>query len=333
MLDDDTSSEHLLAFCYRHGHDCPVYPSNAAPNYKRTRCNVSGLTCVDWSSMGQNAGWLGDSIFAFCQWARERHSSLEDIVICECVAPFDDHELKVILGAQYSWQTIVVCPTSLGLPVRRTRKYMVGLLRTSRQWHHRVLANGIEKTFFDIFERRPVLQGHALLRAPDSVVKSFIRDLAAKRSLPSRSSKGRSWSCWMALPRGTRRRIQGYEDLALATGKYAHKRDAPFMVDSKDNASFINPNFAFNAGFVPALLRGSQIWSMHKQRLMLPEEGLEVQGHDLFGPVSPFSCPFRDNIVCHNGRVLRQMSGNGMHLACVQSIINFVMATTVDIRI
>ena len=83
---------------------------------------------------------------------------------------------------------------------------------------------------------------------------------------------------------------------------------------------------------MPALLRGSSLWSFAKSREVLPEELCEVQGMNIFGPDDGCACPFRDAVLdgLFTGRQLQQMAGNAMHVSAIGTALIFVLAGTED---
>ena len=320
--------QELLGHCYVHNKNCKVLP--VLP-HAGNRSNIAGVTCVDWSSMGKGLGWLGDSVLVFLQWLRERLSAAEDIIICECVDLFDDTMLRTLSSHIWSWVTLIICPSHLGIPVQRRRKWMIGLKRSTRRWHAGVLQAGVEETFAHIFHKPISLPGHALLRAPVDRVETYLKRLAAARGLPPLKSNGRPWSSWLLLAPGTKSRLQEYEDKAMATKKFESRRDVPFVVDTKDHASFRNCNFE-TLLCAPALLRRSKLYSFKHRRLVLPEELFELQGHNIYGKPSAFLCPFAHHLRSVSDGDLAAMAGNGMHRRVLQSVIAFVMAATTTVN-
>ena len=78
---------------------------------------------------------------------------------------------------------------------------------------------------------------------------------------------------------------------------------------------------------VPALLRNTRLWSCFHGRLALQNELLEVMGYNIYDD-DEYKCEFVEFLNSIGEQHLRAMTGNGMHLRAVGSIVMFVAACT-----
>ena len=74
---------------------------------------------------------------------------------------------------------------------------------------------------------------------------------------------------------------------------------------------------------MPALLRGSILWSMSARRPCHPEEHLEVMGYNMFGPDC---CACASVLSSLSDAQQRSVSGNGMHAAAIGSVLMFLLS-------
>ena len=89
-------------------------------------------------------------------------------------------------------------------------------------------------------------------------------------------------------------------------------------------------------GVAPALLRGSQLFSLARRRPLLPCELMVIQGMpagSIAGDGILAKCyPFvREMEEEWSGSVVRQMAGNSMHLCQVGSVISLLIALTAEL--
>ena len=310
-------ASHHTALCCKHFDSCPIFP--ALPDgFNGLLCSAAGINCYDFSGMGLQKKFLGDSGLVFVVWAWERLMSKEDFFIVECVTNFDDAFLSDLLRESYDLVCLKVCPTLLGLPVSRERKYMVCLGKTMC-WDTEVLVQGHQTAFESFFARQIMIPGDDLLRASDDAVANFIRSLAAKRNLPSRRSSNSEWSCYLAMGKSLQTSVQEHEQSLTSQG-YAVQ--SAVLTNLSQRATYMGPVVS---GHVPALLRKSMLWSFRRRRLMLPDECLEIQGYNMFGPgVRTCLAEYLQQHV--SGSAKREMAGNAMHVAVVGCVLCYVLA-------
>lgn len=321
QLDEDAKPGRLTAHCYRHDCLCPVLEEPRS-DWQGLRGNVAGVNCYDWSSMGKQHGWLGSGAFPFLQWLRERLLNREDWIVVECVVGFDHEMLQTLLGKLYELHVLTFLPTLFGIPVMRNRKYMILLKTGSLRWHRNVSRYGIQETFEGLFRRRLQLAGDVLCRAPASMVGDSARALAVRRGFPPARASGKAWKPMQVICPGVRRRIAEHTAAAVAAG---HGERPAIISNVSQTAPFSNPS-ALMA--VPALLRGSSLWSMRLQRFVLPIEHLEIQGYNIFDQESKCKCDIAGHLRELPQAHIKSMAGNSMHLAAVGTVIMFVLGCT-----
>lgn len=93
--------------------------------------HVAGTPCVSFSPMGGNEKEGGTDIKHFSAWAAQRLKVQEPVIVHENSDRFTVATLEKVFGKRYAVQSIVLCPTELGWPVRRRRRWSV-LIHRSR---------------------------------------------------------------------------------------------------------------------------------------------------------------------------------------------------------
>lgn len=185
--------EKLQALCAVHDSKCLVIPSRPA-HFPGICMHVAGVNCYDWSGMGSKKKWLGDSVFPFMQWARERALAKEDVILVECTLAFDSKSLRELFEKEYTLEVLRVSPTLFGEPVERQRKYMLLIRKDKLQWCRSVADHGAEKVFYQVFARTFHMLGQEKFRAPQTEVAEHLQDCVQQRRLPPASRSGRPWS-------------------------------------------------------------------------------------------------------------------------------------------
>ena len=111
------------------GSHCPLTPGLPEGAKGVEHMNISGITCYDWSLLGARKGWLGDGCISTLTWAMERLNRQERILIVECVPQIDEQTLAHLVASVYDMSALVCCPSMMGYPIRRKRKYIFFLKR------------------------------------------------------------------------------------------------------------------------------------------------------------------------------------------------------------
>ena len=191
------------------------------------------------------------------------------------------------------------------------------------RWSMDIQAEGCQKAFDRLFHRKCTFNGDEHFRAPKARTDAYAAGLAQKRGFPATRRDGRPWHHRVMLSPGTARRLKNYEKLAQARGFY---KKSSLLVNLSQN-----PGYADLHATIPTLLRRSQLWSMKRSRMMIPEEACEVMGMRLFNSADDgFESPMKQAILAGklNDRELRSMSGNAMHLSAIGSCLVFVLSAT-----
>ena len=300
------------AFCVKHASECCIFPAPAS-DFQGTLCSAAGVTCHDFSVMGVSKKFLGPSLVPFCVWLWERLMSKEDWFVVECVPPFDDSTMGYLLRGSYELFTLRCCPSLFGLPVSRDRKYMV-CLGKGLHWDPAVTEMGHQAAFESLFGAQIRLRGDDMLRAPESAVQDFVQKMALAKGLPPRRSSNRSWGCFLAMSATLQQSLKQHERALTDAG---FSLTSPVLTNLAQRPSYMGPVVSCH---VPALLR--------LRRLVLPEEMLELQGHDIFGPGPMRSCAADHLCTEVSATNKKQMAGNAMHVQCIASVFMFVLACT-----
>ncbi|CAK8998033.1 unnamed protein product [Durusdinium trenchii] len=328
----NTKEKLLKAHCYVHNRQCDVLP----PLPQDSEClllGISGVTCRDWSSMGNQEGWLGPSAFPFVQFIVERllaqdSTSQEAALLIECTATFDDQLLAELLCESFELHTFHVTPALFGEPVDRQRKYMLLLNRSQLTFRDCVRASGIEPSFQRLFACSRVMNGIDKFRAPENEVKDVIAAAASKRCLPPHSSSGKAWSCFQTCTPAVRESILKHEAfLRRAHGPEINPNE--WICNLSQDPAWM----AGTRGNVPALLRRSNLWIMGKRRLAHPLELFEIQGFNIWGSPADANdehrCTFVDTLRTLTEAQVKSMTGNSMHLSVLGAMFLFLLGCTV----
>ena len=181
-------------------------------NYKYTG-NIAGCTCVDWSGLGSQLGWLGDSAVVFMAWLTEQTvHQRRDFLVVECVDPFDDAMLGELTKEDYEMLTLSISPDMFGFPATRRRKYMILFRKDKLRWHDGL---GVEPAaaFHRLFHRPLSLNGEVFFSAPDSFVQAFMKRWARRCHMPEEQENGSCWKSKQLMTQVGRQRVREWEQL------------------------------------------------------------------------------------------------------------------------
>ena len=308
----------VSSYCFRHKQRCPIVaasaeaacPSHACsgaaavpskePTAAQLQLHIAGFSCLDWSQMGSEKGWYGDSTLPFMQWVAERFACEEHIIIAENTLQFDRKTFAKILEPKYSLSCLSVSPAMLGEPVQRQRWYMIALRKGQRRWRRRGLSDAdaeqpadsfLQRWFEDMFAKSVQMCPEQKFRAPPSLVQDFVKGLVVASTLPETSRSGQAWSCYQAMSAALRRKVEEHKRwLTQEAGEDELLLPAASMwtTNLAQSATFMPPT----SGLVPAMLQKTILWLFGKRRLALPQEHLDCQGWNIFGEGAS-ACPFR----------------------------------------
>lgn len=312
---------HLVSpvWCHKRQKACCVKGSGDKPR-GTIELAVGGVTCVDWSNMGIRQGWLGASSIAFLEWIRERRIFREDLLLVECVEPFD-HEVLDHLLPGYGFFMVTLGPDDFGAPATRKRKYMALVNLETCAWHPD-LRNPVE-AFREMFCCPVVVDASQFCNAPECMVDDHVKAWATKQGFPETTPNGKPWKAKQLMRGAERQSIREWEDkVRKICGLQPGKLTTSFMNVTQSVAR--SPH----APFCPALMTRSRIWSMKAQRHMLVAEMFQVQGFNIFELGVGYVCPFKDMVLgdAIPETCLRRMCGNGMSMHCIGACICFLLA-------
>ena len=344
-----------LAFCERHGCQCPL-----SPEYEARRLNqqlhveIAGTTCVAWSSMGAGWGWLDKSALPCMVWTFWVLAVEPDVVLHECTPRFQHQQLADILGGKFWCESVVTSPEDWGVPSKRPRRYTMLLHRkwqlpaatTSTEAEPRASASSAPPApqpcpmtgrasafqftlgcFQELFFARRLADCDVYLVASPEQVKAYNESRALRRA----------YSCPVdqldfpedAIPTSARVHLKAYDELARGS---AETCDLVCLLQSPYH---ISPG---NRQVAPALLKGSLLFSVSRRRLMLPSETMLLQGFPVpsllpndskLASLYPFQEPLEEMLA---ERAVRSLSGNGMHLCQVGCMFLIAMGMAAGLR-
>lgn len=200
------------AYCHKSHKSCPYPVPRREGDGILLHC--SGPTCVDFSALGSNNGWLGRSSIPFLIWLWEKVAFPEtapDIMIVENVMLFDEAMLGELTSSMYDVCVLPVSPRDFGWPVNRARKYMILLKRGRIGWDEAVASDPLS-AFKLLFHRPLRLDGRVLWRAPEDVVDMIHSNMARRRNLPARQLDGTRWPGKCLLSSTVRERVKKWEE-------------------------------------------------------------------------------------------------------------------------
>ncbi|CAK0907379.1 unnamed protein product, partial [Prorocentrum cordatum] len=105
---------------------CTMHQSGCGCPMNDSTIHVAGTSCIDDSPIGAHGGAEnGKATRAFAAWATQRRRQEAIVIIHENSHLFDPQILHKVLGDKYIILSKITCPTSLGWPVRRRRRWSV----------------------------------------------------------------------------------------------------------------------------------------------------------------------------------------------------------------
>ena len=332
----------LKAHCCIHNRQCPIV-CPAPPAFAGLRVHIAGVNCTDWSKFGLRKNWLGPSTTVFMQWARERMLCKEDLIVVECVVPFDSDMLSELFQADYDLHVLLTTPALFGDPVERQRKYMLMFKKNRLAWRADVCACGVQAAFDRLFARTMLMMGSQKFRAPQDEIREYVPEQARRRHLPARSRSGQAWSFYQVASPAVRSAIDEHEQ--ALSGRIAGGSPA----DLKRYMCNLNQKPAFQPArmdLVPTLLRSSKLWLFAERRWALSLELLEVQGYNVWGGYSSqassamqvvdarsrladdLKCGFVTYLRTRSDLEIQRLAGNGMHLRVLGAVLLMCLGCT-----
>ena len=323
-------------FCQAHNSECDVHPTRLE-RQGAIYVVVAGTTCVAWSRMGVQDGWIHDSAVVFLVWLFDLLNAGPDIIIQECTVGFDRFTYINLIEDEYHAEVQILDPREFGIPVKRARQFVIARKKSSIE---RVAAFD-RNLFKDLFFKRLASKANVFFRAPKHTVEKHFEQMAIDRYLPNPDGV---WDPVSLLKKTMQKRLHEYLGLA-------EEKKVPFAVF----------NLGQNAGFIkqidykiPTLLRKSYLWGSDVEqarrptkdtyihRPLMPYEHLGTMGWPVLLPddnslTSMLPRKFA-YAVWQAGRgpkpdALRSMTGNGMHIMVMCSIWTFLLTASKPIDV
>ena len=279
----------------------------------------AGSTCVDYSSMSSRAlRMCGQHMIPFTAWITSVQIMGPQIVVHECVAQHPSALLfSRYLGHDYNTYSDVLCPSKLGFPCTRRRRYTVcvrkSVVAASPQGE---LVNPLEMLCRKFFAKQGAT-GVLYWRADPCEVKAVLEKLG-----PS--------SFKAALKAGDAKRLAEYEECVTASAKTTHSRASQDQA-AQAHLLDLGQTCSWAGGTretVGCLLRRSKWWSITHERWLLGSEALGLMG--FWSLANPFQALVTDGRLTESE--LWSLSGNGMHApsVCALLISIFVSVETAE---
>ncbi|CAE7271941.1 unnamed protein product [Symbiodinium sp. KB8] len=125
--------------------------------------------------------------------------------------------------------------------------------------------------------------------APQDVIDRNHQWQAVARGLPGRPPSGRAWQAKHVMSPTMVTRVRDWEAIVRAELGLERDQSAHVFMNATQSAARCGV-----MRVLPTLITNAQIWSMHSQRLLIPEMW-EVQGFSMFekGIPTEYMCPFR----------------------------------------
>ena len=276
------------------------------------RSVFAGVSCIDFCQSGDQLMWQGPSTVHHMTYAYERKYLNEDFGVTECSRKWDPTILQDAVEDTHDLDSGIICPTDLGDPVRRERRY-------TRHWKRsRIVPIMDFETFFNTFKRTIAMPGTYFLAADDLMVDAALKkkfndigivQLAGQRELTWRDTltyaQNDRLSCALEL-----QAQRGDENLAPS-----------FIVDLNHNPEVYARYTRTPQVIVPSLLRHNVLWCHGRNqdnklvdRPLLAQEIISIQGLATLpehGDV--FQCEWLDCMASLEEHQIQSLAGNSMH--------------------
>ena len=92
---------------------------------------VSGIPCIDWSTMGLQAGVSGPSFVVVLAWGRALRAAKPKVAIIEEAVQFPEALVADLVGDLCAIDSVILCASFFRWPIRRRRKYMILTLKSA----------------------------------------------------------------------------------------------------------------------------------------------------------------------------------------------------------
>lgn len=319
LLREHQWDPNMTSYCYKCKRSCRLAPPDNISGRPRVHIEVSGHTCLPWSAAGSLRGWLSPEALPSLVWMFVTKAILPDHIINECTPRFDHSVFHEIFQGLYTVSPACFCPTQLGIPVQRMRKYTHLKLASLPEMRTPVNLAVLTECAFRTME----LDGHVFFCAPEKDVRAYNNEVAIARSLPPRGDNQHPYRFCSVTSVSNRDRIARY--MALAVKSSIDHRNLLLNITQNAGYTGVSTN-----GFIPALMRRSLIYSTKHKRALLPLEHFAVQGLPLFTPAAPNLGLPEEYLRTLSSAQLRHLAGNAMALSQVGSILFLVLLHGAD---
>ena len=284
--------------------------SYPAKGRRRWNLSISGISCLDWSSMGKRSGTFGQGALAWLALMWEFYNRIYDLAICECTYLYQHRHIQIIVsrvGGVVS--PVIFSPTDIGYPAERKRKYMIVTFPGLRWITGRTFTKA---NLLNTFARQVIKTGDVYLENTSRVeIRSYIEGLAKKRRMALRDGLGNRWPMATVLQRGARDRLDKVLAHAHTMKKISGANELYLTINQ-------NPGWAsIMVNKVPTLLQATACWSTKAERLLLPKEVCAVMG-----------IPWTALMASMPEKNVRSMAGNAMHAGAIACVILYALANT-----
>jgi hypothetical protein len=294
--------------------------------------NIAGVTCLEYTSLGKQKRDGGCHDLYHSVWSLERQQvarqGLEDVYFSECADRYPAESLQVDKFSETHCVVVLrTCPSQMGFPIRRRRRYTAGLNKQTCIWVGPSTQEDVNLEFQALFHRTLELTGDTFFVADEGQVLSWVLDRTAKRKTQSRlpDTFGTNMETYFQalVPQGGVQRKSLYDALRQTEGGLA----GAFLIDIEQN-----PHQGSVPGpVVPALCTHSDIFSYESQRFAIACEYLAMQGADSHSKlsggrgISKFARMFETITESET----RHLVGNGIHIAVFAAWFVYVMGNTI----
>ena len=198
-------------------------------------------------------------------------------------------------------------------------------------WDDATQSAGVQARFESIFGHTTVMSVLEKFRATGSDVDAYLKALAKSKHMPETSRSGKAWS-WIHLCSAAQRAsVKEHRDalerhasseVELETKKNLGK-GSEWICNLRQTPEHVPALWRR----VPTLMRKSLLYVFGLRRVGLPLESLELQGWNVFGSRASHGS-LTDCLRCLPSSQAMSLSGNGMHLHVLGSLMFFIFSCT-----
>ena len=236
------------------------------------------------------------------------------MAIHECTPLFTEWVLHRVLGDLYYIECKVFCPTDLGMPSQRRRKYTLLRLKSAVVRH--LMFGGENSDFERLTFRSVVLPGDIYCQASPKQWDSFCVETALAAGATTRNCASLDRARGLVSD-ARRRRWSAYERL--------HEDPKYLGKDRADISQNATTSFRVLSANVPTLCRNSDLVNLKLGRVFHPLEYTHALNIPIFGKEEDI-CVTRGIFERLSPVQVSHLAGNGMNLAQIGSIIMFALA-------